>query len=127
MTDYLEKLAQATVPCPTCKGEGKDEWRYECETCHGSGKVPLIPGLTRPCPMLADGYRHEEGIYCIHCGNASGRGQVPVSPAEALAAIMLYAHKQHLRLECEGDFDTVEELVEALAEALAKAKGLVKP
>ncbi len=145
MTDtYLEKLAQATKPCPNCEG-GSTIYGYDqvlekiadlhatedvrgfmvpCPACHGRDKVPLIPGLTRPCPGEDWG----------------GSSQVPVSPAEVLVALWNFARSKDwqvlrgvqttalIEVEIMGDKFVGQVIVEvdgtdveALAEALFKA------
>lgn len=67
----------AEVPCPDCDGEGRvlytrgynswDEREGDCETCQGSGQVPLIcPECKQECDELV-----ESGIpkyqWCLAC------------------------------------------------------------
>ena len=56
-----------------------------CQTCGGSGKVPVLPGLRQQCPIY-----HSETLHPLcthaspHCSNCQcqGRGWVPVFPLE---------------------------------------------
>ena len=153
MTD-LEKLAEATVPCPNCaeakKRHDKVFMPEACPTCHGSGRVALVPGLTRPCPGWHVVSYPGEGITHVGASCAAARcsGQVPVSEAEALVALLAYCNTngiavtywpETLRLKSPVNFKPVEIEKEGrgnycgfafsadtLAEALCRALGLVK-
>lgn len=122
----------ATSPvCPQCLEAGGHWVDCSIPGCHGSGRVPVVPGLLRPCshenqPLvrwanadetLPEALQHEHDA-CFHCG---GTGSVVVSAAEALAVLMLFTHKHHLKLAFDGEMETVEELAEALAAAIEKA------
>ena len=132
MTDYLKRLAVATV---------------ECSACGGTGKQPLMPRLTRPCPGR---FWHEEVSKWPEtrrkktgCPDCRGSGQVLVSDAEAPVALLDYCDTHDyvvifwpksgrdahpgaygaVSIEREEDgrgFDG-----STLAEAVAKALGLV--
>lgn len=138
MANYITKLAQATKPCPCltalahevcpeCLADGGHS--HDCRHCpHGSGKVALVPGLTRTCA-------NEDGVI-----------REILSEAEALAAMWECARNNNwqvlrgivttalAKIDVMGDGSIVGEVVgevkgtdpEALAEALVKALGLVK-
>ena len=89
--------------CPECHAEGGHS--HDCSHCpEGCGKVPLVPGLTKPCPGASDpsgirrGIRPEQqtSIYFAHgyCDLCGGTQKVPVSEAEALGAMLRYCESQ---------------------------------
>ena len=93
-TSSLMRLAQAEVDCP-CDGHSP-----ACR-CGGTGKVPLVPELTREC-VRCEGSgklavvrfprrRPEDRYPCSDCG---GTGREPVSEAEAVLAMKEFARKQ---------------------------------
>lgn len=146
MTDYLKLLQETTILCPVCRGDSTVHEPASCERCRGSGQVPLVPGLTRPCPghpkrVYEAG--HFAGYKKISCAEAGCSGVVPVSEAEAVVALLTFAlHRDRDRVQpvvsfqLEGDGSItayVEDrggndvdgsgytFAEALAEALYKA------
>ena len=105
MTDHLQELAQAEVDCPEYHDYRlTDDNTCICPKCGGSSKVPLVPGLTKPCPGASDpsgirrGIRPEQqtSIYFAHgyCDLCGGTQKVPVSEAEALGAMLRYCESQ---------------------------------
>ena len=46
------QAALAEGPCPGCRlvdGVWVDSEGFKCKQCHGTGRVPLLPGLRKPC------------------------------------------------------------------------------
>ena len=90
MTNEMEKLqlalAMAGKECPTCEGtrvvrvcDGGGDWQiWNCEVCHGTGKVPLLELVREKCPRCGGyGFLTEMGGDDILCSSCQGRGWIP--------------------------------------------------
>ena len=101
------EAALAEGLCPTrwtdfITNKWTDKHPEYCKECKGTGRVPLLPGLRKPCLGCSGNgfYTNEEGIVissmpCRNCGGTlipvtCGRGWVPETDEfEALAALPL--------------------------------------
>lgn len=77
MTDYLAMLAEAMVRCPNCEDDDNPNL---CSQCHGSGRVPLVPGLWKTAGLTT--FRGKHPVKSL------------VSHAEAVVALLDYCHDQ---------------------------------
>ena len=105
MIDYLVVLAETSRDCPNVwhhmMGDNPENViiRHDnCPTCSGVGKVPLIPRLTQVCPQCNGHPCFDPTHPTSLCGHCGGTGQVPVSGAEALDALLDFALSQHFAL-----------------------------
>jgi len=74
-------LAGLETECKYCEWDDSEKYDTPCETCQGTGKVPLIPGLRRECHGIQNGPE----LYGVHRGcGCSEAGLVPVSETEAV-------------------------------------------
>ncbi len=131
MTDYPALLREATVECHS----GLEHDYGTCAAGCKDGQVPLVPGLTRPCPRCMGRKLIRLGKKCPEC---HGSGKVLVSPTEAQVALedYCYEHGLEVRIMPQGT-GTIHYNIFAypdaehwggntLAHALCKALGLVK-
>ena len=106
---------------------------------------PLVPGLRRPCPDCKGKGQLREIVYgtppinpTLYPCKCGGSGQVPVSEAKALLAMLDYCHAQNWAVHMfprtvwigSGEHNIGSALapgIAGLAEAVCKARGLVKP
>ena len=59
-TELAERLVRLTTPCSECRGDGNVEERAyppgkavtTCSVCHGTGRVPLLPGVRVKCNQI---------------------------------------------------------------------------
>ena len=94
MTD-LQKLVEATRDCPGCLASDcpnglkfRNAVPLGVNACRGTGKLPPIPGPTRPCPRckgtggVPGGKAYGDPNDQLVCERCSGKGWVPVPKAK---------------------------------------------
>ena len=114
--DALAQLAAEMVPCPGGHSGNRPPWPHpvghqcygcktglhkpheECPDCHGTGRVPLIPGLRVPCRPHFRASNGDE-----RCGDRQQRrdcpGYIVLSGAEALGVLLEWAAHEGMSVE----------------------------
>ena len=97
IAEIHQRLAEKQRKCLTCQTpmETINGWQtaiemglMDCPTCHGTGKVPLLPKLRRECPCIYSVITECEGCHassriggCSNCNRCDGKRWV-LSPSD---------------------------------------------
>ena len=86
MTDQIVKLQLALClakgPCPSCGFYSNPHVIAKCQTCHGTGKVPLLEGVREKCPSTHTEHWNGDKWQLQDCDRCQGRGWVPSQELE---------------------------------------------
>lgn len=67
-------LAGLEKPCPCASIPQHDE---NCVNCHGSGKVPVLPGLRGACTYVQDAHSFLRDQHTADCPRCKGQNWLP--------------------------------------------------